>query len=444
MKGRLRRYLGCFGVLAGVLVVLALVNFALSWHYRRAAIALTPEGYPKTYKELVALHNRDDGPANGATDLLAAYEAFRDEDIDYDLLPVMGTPDAWPEPGEPFRPEVLVEMNKIVSMNRESLALLRSGVHAETVRFPIQANINEPFPLDQLSQARNACRLLVLQSLCAAESGDLDISIDSLRSVLLLGDWYARQPSLLTQFVGTAIVGMGAGGGQSIIERGWVTRPEDFNQLSALFEQATLGDTAYAQWGEVLWSEQYYEPSFWLSEDINQILVDETWGSAFIEIGKLLLYTYSFASDLHALQVLDSTASLGGQLEEPLLNGLRTIGQLSEKNSLIFGEIAIHREVTINNLESRIWIEGMYRSSLRSTATAVRIAAFHADNGRLPDANEYVNIIKPGRDPMDGELLRYRATAEGFMVYSVGPNGVDDGGRGNRTEEFVSEFRLPR
>jgi len=428
----------------GILVLLAVVNWGLSWHYRWAAIALTPEGYPKTYSELVQRHNRDDGTPNGADALLAAFEAFTDDGVNYDLLPVMGTSDAWPQLGEAMRPDVLIEINKIVWINQESLALLRSGTRAADVRFPIQPVMHEPFPIDQFSQARNAGRLLVLQALCAAEAGDIDLAADSLHTVLLLGDWYARQPSYLPQLVGTAIVGLGAGGAESIIERGWTTRSTDFERLSALYENATLGDTAYALWGEALWSEHYNDQSVALREGIDQILVDETWGSAFVEISKLLFYTYSFASELHTLQLREHTALLGELLEESLLKGLRTMNQLSEEKPPIFGEIAIHREFIINNLEGSIWIEGMYRSLLRSTATAVRIAAFHAENGRLPDANEYVNVIRPARDPMDGEFLRYRATAEGFMVYSVGRNGVDDGGSGNRLEEFVTEFRLPR
>jgi hypothetical protein len=36
-------------------------------------------------------------------------------------------------------------------------------------------------------------------------------------------------------------------------------------------------------------------------------------------------------------------------------------------------------------------------------------------------------------DPFDGKPLRYRATADGVIVYSVGPDGSDDGGNIDRT-----------
>jgi hypothetical protein len=32
-------------------------------------------------------------------------------------------------------------------------------------------------------------------------------------------------------------------------------------------------------------------------------------------------------------------------------------------------------------------------------------------------------------DPFSGKPLVYRLTDEGFRLYSVGPNGVDDGGK---------------
>jgi hypothetical protein len=32
-------------------------------------------------------------------------------------------------------------------------------------------------------------------------------------------------------------------------------------------------------------------------------------------------------------------------------------------------------------------------------------------------------------DPFDGKPLRYKRTEPGYMVYTIGPDGVDDGGR---------------
>jgi type II secretory pathway pseudopilin PulG len=72
-------------------------------------------------------------------------------------------------------------------------------------------------------------------------------------------------------------------------------------------------------------------------------------------------------------------------------------------------------------------------TKLRDVALA--LAAYRADHGKYPDR---LADLKPKyrtetKDPFsDGDLI-YRPAADGFLLYSVGPNGKDDGGR-NRSD----------
>lgn len=446
MKGRLRRYLGCLGVLAGIVAVLAAVNLGVSWYYWRAAVALTPDGYPRTYKELLALHNRPDGTQNGAQDLLQAFEKFNDADVNYELLPVIGTPDAWPEPGEPFQPEVLAEMNKLVSMNRESLALLQSGVRAETVRFPMLSGIEGPFPLEQFAKVRNAGRLLVVSAMCAAESVDVADAIDSLETALLLGERYGQQ-SLLCYFAGGAVLGIGTSGAQSMIERDWLKSDSEFDMLSTLLDKAQPGDFAYAHWTENLWAEAYADFGDSIMENAGQAIVDETAFDAAMEMANYLVYRLTFRNEVHALNMRKELVRIPDSSRLPLNDAARDIVGRFESQAGSEQSDESESALLVNNLAFRmVMIEGQYRSTLRAMATAVRVAKFRKTFGRLPDEVEYQEIVNPSRDPMNGEALRYRVTDDGFKVYSVGPNGRDDGGtRAKETgdDDFVIEIRLP-
>jgi hypothetical protein len=40
------------------------------------------------------------------------------------------------------------------------------------------------------------------------------------------------------------------------------------------------------------------------------------------------------------------------------------------------------------------------------------------------------------RDPSDGAPLRHRRTGEGLIIYSIGPDGVDDGGKVDPTKSL--------
>jgi hypothetical protein len=67
------------------------------------------------------------------------------------------------------------------------------------------------------------------------------------------------------------------------------------------------------------------------------------------------------------------------------------------------------------------------------TRLAFALAAYHADNGLYPVslANlvpEYIREVP--RDIFNDAEPRYRREGSGYLLYSVGSNGKDDGGRG--------------
>ena len=70
--------------------------------------------------------------------------------------------------------------------------------------------------------------------------------------------------------------------------------------------------------------------------------------------------------------------------------------------------------------------------SRRNLYVAFALAAYRADTDRYPAkldelAPKYLTTV-PG-DLFSGRPLIYRPNAAGYLLYSVGPNGIDDGGR---------------
>ena len=79
---------------------------------------------------------------------------------------------------------------------------------------------------------------------------------------------------------------------------------------------------------------------------------------------------------------------------------------------------------------------------LRNALTAIGIESYRLANGRLP---ERLNEIAPDFlltipvDPFTGRPLSYRKLAKGYVVYSVGEDGKDDGGDDKRDITFTVE-----
>jgi hypothetical protein len=73
---------------------------------------------------------------------------------------------------------------------------------------------------------------------------------------------------------------------------------------------------------------------------------------------------------------------------------------------------------------------------VRCLAVALATERYRKKHGAWPEA---LGRLTPGLlsavplDPYDGQPLRYRRLADGVVVYSVGPDGVDDGGTFDRT-----------
>src|SRR5262249_4671995 len=75
------------------------------------------------------------------------------------------------------------------------------------------------------------------------------------------------------------------------------------------------------------------------------------------------------------------------------------------------------------------------QAQLRCALTALAVERFRLREGRWP---ENLSALAPGYlqavplDPYDGQPLRYRQLSTGVVIYSVGPDLTDDGGKINR------------
>ena len=68
------------------------------------------------------------------------------------------------------------------------------------------------------------------------------------------------------------------------------------------------------------------------------------------------------------------------------------------------------------------------------TLLSFALAAYRADNGAYPEKLEQLKPKYTAELPKDifnnDAALQYSRTKDGYLLYSFGPNGRDDGGRG--------------
>lgn len=86
----------------------------------------------------------------------------------------------------------------------------------------------------------------------------------------------------------------------------------------------------------------------------------------------------------------------------------------------------------------------------RFTMTVFALARYREEQGRYPERLDQLVpafLANLEIDVFSGKPLLYRRTADGFVLYSVGPNGQDDGGRtyseDGRSDDIVLEIPVP-
>jgi hypothetical protein len=72
------------------------------------------------------------------------------------------------------------------------------------------------------------------------------------------------------------------------------------------------------------------------------------------------------------------------------------------------------------------------RAQLRAARVGVAIERYRLANGKLPEnlaelVPAYLDAVP--KDPFDGQELRYKRLEKGYVVYSIGEDGSDDGGK---------------
>jgi hypothetical protein len=128
------------------------------------------------------------------------------------------------------------------------------------------------------------------------------------------------------------------------------------------------------------------------------------------------------------------TKNLGAGVKDPKRMAERFLEKMPRQAAgRLVGEVFI--ALLLPAVSAVIDLEDRIAAETKLADVALTLAAYRADHGKYPDR---LTDLKPKyraetKDPFsDGDLL-YRPAADGFLLYSVGPNGKDDGGR-NRND----------
>ncbi len=419
-----RRRLG-YGALVLLLtggVFYAALRYHWRHEFRHRVEAIHALGYPATLAELDAWYQWPPATENAAFWILEAagrYHEPADQNDGWSLWFLVRDPPA--APTEPLDDRLKTLLAQHISANAEPLKLLHEAAAMKESRYPIDLKQDFDGGSSHHSSVTQACALLGVEAIHHVESSNPARAVRSLAVALTVADSLASEPSLLAQYNRVHC--------QSLA----------LSALERTVNRAELTDEQLAS----------------LSEAVTKAGRPEAWMRALVGLRCMLVAYCEHPERLD----LEKPASI-------IVNGFQTLGFLDRggtiflklmDESLAVRQLPAHERMTAARALNREWQDALrtffrihestsviledIKEELTEVAqltvahTALAVERYRLSHGQLPaHFSDLVPVYLPQvpQDPFDGGPLRYRRLEPGFIVYSIGPNQADDGGKQRR------------
>jgi len=408
-------------VVAAVLVVRAVLNFTEGRALTRRLAELKAKGVPLTAGEIASPCPEEENAARlwTAVDSLLTVGGKQDQGF------LARTWKAYSS-GQPLAPEDEPALRDLVVRNEKALELLMTMGDKPCFLYRDPARSLFESRLPSAVRMLQATRLLLFAALLRAEAGDMATAVGEMASGLKFTPLVAQEGTLmpfliavaqtriLTNFLGDVCEG------RTIADEGLV------RLIEALDPRPWRGLLAGAIRGERV----FFVEAGGLAAAAGIEGFETFFGDLSI-VQKLGLWTIKPLLNKDLRRSLPIYEDLEGLTPRPYYETrdvLKTWAQGSEKRpwyAYISGSL-------IGNFETAFFKEAQLEASILASRTGLACRLHKSRTGSYP---ERLDALVPGIlsevpiDPFTGQPLVYRRAGEGFIVYSLGSNQKDDGGR---------------
>src|SRR5438445_1870660 len=334
-----------------------------------------------------------------------------------------------------------------VEMNGTALAKAREGLSLPKSRYPIDMAPGFSALLPHLRPLKDLAQLASYKGVLATDSGQPAEAVRSVVTMLKLSRTLGAEPLLISKLVRFRINKMAA----DTLERCLNAGSLDDQQLSMLGREFGDGDQTNELVRALIGERAVAMPLFRMnfaefdrfanSPERNPLGADESPGSVMLTF--LIRTTGFFERDFRFyLKVMETNVSFASVPPPKSLSITNSEAKASTEirrwHYMISGVVLpASSKAYLRHAESL--------AALRLAQTVLAVERFRLSGQRLPsDLDELVPDFLPQiqADPFDGAPLRYKLLSKGYVVYSIGPDGHDDGGKEPPTKRR-STARVP-
>lgn len=421
---RPRRKVGCIVIVLAVILlpVGAYVGFRLycAGRVRAELAAIRKAGYPVTLEELNGSYPEPEG-WNAADVYLQAFQEYTEPSEELSQgLPIVGDAEL-PARGEPLPQGMREAIVQHLEANKGALELLHEAAAMEDCRYPLDFTEGIDLLMPHFRELRRGARLLALEALHEAHEGRAEKAVESVAAGLALGRSLSREPALVSQLTrvpcnSTAV---------HSLERALSIMPLSVAQLDDLSSALTQSEVPDGMLRGLAAEAAFGRSVFEMlgSGDGSAVKIPDAVG-VMLRVAGLL--------DLDQAAYLKITRQAIEACEKPLperVEAVRALDMGKTVEDLPRYCLVTRTLLSAYDLVAEVDAEDVGR--LGAARAALAVERYRLAKGRLPErldelVPQYLERVPA--DPFDGEPLRYSRREKGYVVYSIGPDGKDDGG----------------
>lgn len=413
-----------------VIIIAGFAVFRLVWKSKLNARldVIREAGYPVTGAELDAWYAIPESAENAAEAFIDSFSHYNKwDDEKRKLLPVVGQAQL-PLRTEPLTEETNALVTEYLADNQQALELLHKGAAIEHSRYPIDLSKGFEALMPDLSNIRTGAFLLKLSALIHAENEKPQMVTNSIESMFGLARSLSKEPLLISQLVRIACQSLAV----STMERA-VNRTEfSDEQLADLSRTLANAEDPCAMTRAFIGERCAGLSIFTMPAAKIPPVLDMTGNHPNPLSGPAIsFYRFTGLADMDAVLYLDmmndyiEALKLAPEQRQEVTDAVEA---RLEKISKI--HVVLH--IIMPALSRCTTIDIRIAAQLRAAQTGLAVQRCRLAVGKLPDTlgdliPTYLDAVP--KDPFDGKELRYKKLETGFVVYSIGEDGSDDGGK---------------
>ncbi len=393
-------------------------------------------GFPQTPEELNAWYVEPPAGQNAATIELQGINAEQIAGVEKTPnLPILGNAPP-PALSAPLSPAMKSALANFLQRNREALQFFGQGTQYEQSRYPVDLTMGSNTLLPYLFGIKKGMQMEEMAAILDAGNNDNQRAADDLLAAMGLARSLEAEPILISQLVRAAGVGLSMAALEEAVNRTTLS-PESLGALSNAFQSMEAYDTKGEGFNRAL-----------VGEDVNHLALLKDRASLL----QILNTPGNFGDDAdqgrQMIAYLNRTPSLKGEQDyfettfQQLMSARQDTfpGRTKDAEDVISQRVA---EASSQGLLFNAWLWGGIQNvtaqearclaNLRLAMTAIALEQYRSANGNQYPAT--LAALSPAylaatpADPFDGKPLRYHKQGAGYILYSIGQNLKDNGGR---------------